>query len=78
MSILLLSIHVPLSQASSDVRLTLEVLHNIKEPVIDIGLVVELNFDLIEVCEGILEQDLLAFDLSYRWLNMVKWMCGTM
>lgn len=38
------------------VRLALEVLHNIKEPVIHIGLVVKLHFDLVEVRQGILSR----------------------
>ena len=35
-------------------RLTLEILHNIQEAVINVGLVVKLNLHLIEICQGIL------------------------
>jgi hypothetical protein len=37
-------------------RLAFEVLHNIKESIVDIGLVGKLNFDLIKITEGILWQ----------------------
>lgn len=37
------------------IRLALEVLHDIQKAVIDIGLVVELHFDLVKVSESILE-----------------------
>lgn len=50
----------PLRHEGSNVRLTLEILHYIKESVVNIGLVVELNFDLIEVREGILQQKLVS------------------
>ena len=37
-----------------DLRLTLEILHYVEEAVINIGLVVKLHFDLIEVRQCIL------------------------
>lgn len=36
------------------IRLTLEVLHNIEEPVVDIGLVMKLHLDLVQVGQRIL------------------------
>jgi hypothetical protein len=36
-------------------RLALEVLHYIQEPVINIRLIVELDLNLVQVCEGILQ-----------------------
>lgn len=36
-------------------RLAFEVLHYIQEPVVNIRLIVELDFDLVQVCEGILQ-----------------------
>ena len=35
-------------------RLTLEIFHYVKEPVVHIGLVNEPNFDLIQIAEGVL------------------------
>ena len=39
------------------IRLTLEVFHNIKESVVNIWLIVELDFDLVEIGESILAKE---------------------
>ena len=35
-------------------RLALEIFHDVKETIVDIGLIVELDFDLVKVSQGIL------------------------
>ena len=44
----------------SDLRLALEVLHNVKESIIYIRLVMELDFDLVQVRQGVLWGNLLT------------------
>lgn len=41
-------------------RLTLEVLHDVQEPIIHIRLINELNFDLIEIAQSILADSVLS------------------
>jgi len=48
------SIAAEASEEVYNIRLTLEIFHNIQKPVVDIRLVGELHFDLIKVAEGIL------------------------
>jgi len=43
------------ASGSSDLRLTLEIFHNVQEFIIHIRLVVKLNLDLVQVAEGILK-----------------------
>ena len=53
-SILRRSISRRVQCAPKNIRLTLEILHYIEESVVNIGLIVELDFNLIEIREGIL------------------------
>lgn len=38
-----------------DLRLTLEIFHNIKKPIVDVGLFGELNLDLIQIAKRVLK-----------------------
>lgn len=44
-------------RAISNSRLALKVLHNVKESIIDIGLLVELNLDLVQIAKRVLWRD---------------------
>lgn len=44
----------PVTDQNLHSRLGFEILHNVKKPVVNIGLVVKLNFDLVQVRQGIL------------------------
>lgn len=58
-------------------RLALEVLHNIKEPVVHIGLLRELDFDLIKVAESILFETGISMGVPRKHLLMTSvWMFG--
>lgn len=38
-------------------RLALEVLHNVKEPIVDVWLLMKLNLDLVEIAQRILQSE---------------------
>jgi hypothetical protein len=53
----LATITTKVAAQSINIRLAFEVFHNIQESVIDVWLVMELDFDLVKVGEGILERE---------------------
>lgn len=44
----------PYSKQNNDLRLAFEVFHDVQEPVVDIGLVVELDLNLVQICKSVL------------------------
>lgn len=47
-------------------RLALKVFHDVQEPVVDLGLIMELNLDLIEIRKSIIQDRLLALGCGTR------------
>lgn len=62
----------PFCHALKYIRLALEVLHYIQEPVVDIGLVVKLDFHLIEVGKGILQGIWVSHNSDIREMNQIE------
>lgn len=48
--------HSLLTKRSQYVRLALKILHDVQEPVVDFGLIMELNLDLVEIRKSVLSQ----------------------
>lgn len=55
---------VGIASGQGIIRLALEIFHNIEESIIDVWLVGELDFNLVEVAEGILQINRSVLNLS--------------